>query len=436
MIFAERALLPDGWAVNVRIDINASGTIDAVTAGAAAVGAYDVRGAIVPGMPNAHSHAFQRAMAGRAERRTHAHDDFWTWRETMYALANRLTPDDYYKIARTTYRTMLLAGYTSVAEFHYVHRDPAGHWYADRAAMARAAIAAARDAGIAICLLPALYAHGEVGGSPLDECRKRFATSVDDVLAIATTLRSDYASDPDVAIGICAHSLRAVTPAELHELVSCSPSDVPVHIHIAEQIREVEAVEAQLGARPVAWLLAHADVGERWCLVHATHLDQSERKALAHSGATVALCPTTEANLGDGIFPLGPYLDDAGAIGIGSDSNVSIGVSEELRLLEYGQRLAWRRRHVAARSVGTSCGEELYRAASFGGARAVGRKTGALAPGYRADLVVLAQTDSDSQVASDSTPDDTLDRYVFASDPARPSAAMVSGRWSVNVFVK
>ena len=423
VLFVDRALLPDGWATNVRIEIDARGTIERVVRDGSSKDAEIVRGALLPGMTNAHSHAFQRAMAGRAERRMRATDDFWTWRDTMYALANRLSPDDYYTIARAVYGEMLAAGYTAVAEFHYLHRDPHGHWYGDRAVMARAAISAARDAGIAICLLPALYSHGDIGGAPLHDRQKRFATSVDDVLDIAASLRADYAADPAVTIGVCAHSLRAVTPSELDALVTGSPRDVPIHLHIAEQRREVELVEAHLGARPAAWLLAHADVDGRWTLVHATHLDPNERRALARSGATVALCPTTEANLGDGLFPLRPYLEDGGAFAIGSDSNVSIDVVEELRWLEYGQRLASHARCVVAREVDTSSGDALYGAAARDGTRTTGRHAGAIAPGRCADLIVLSQ-DSD-----DSSRVDILDRYIFAALPPRPNAVMCSGRW-------
>ena len=419
-LFAEVALLPGGWAKDVRIETLPDGTIAGVIPGAHALGRDERRGVVLPGMPNLHSHAFQRALAGRAERRTNADDDFWAWRETMYALACELDPDALYTIALDAYRTMLAAGYTSVAEFHYIHRDPAGRFYAERAVMAQALVAAARDAGIAIALLPALYAHGDIGGAPLDERRKRFATSVDEVLDIARTLRTAYAHDPDVVVGVCAHSLRAVTPVELAALVAGSPRDVPIHIHVAEQLREVEAVERVLGARPVAWLLANADIDARWCLVHATHLDTSERRALARSGAIAGLCPTTEANLGDGLFPLAEHLDGGGAFGIGSDSNVSIDVVEELRWLEYGQRLTTLRRQVAARRIGVSCGEALYSGAVAGGALAVGRNTGKIAAGFRADLIALT-CDCDESFL--------LDRYVFESGFARPYEIMVSGRW-------
>ncbi len=418
-LFAEVALLPGGWAKDVRIEVARDGTIERVTARSLpAPGDKRVR-VVLPGMPNVHSHAFQRALAGRAERRTNEDDDFWSWRETMYELASQLDPDRLYAIALDAYRTMLAAGYTAVAEFHYIHRDPHGRFYADRAAMAEALVGAARAAGIAITLLPALYAHGDFGGAPAGEHRKRFATSVDDVLDIARTLRARHARDPDVVVGVCAHSLRAVTPVELGALVAGSPRDVPIHIHVAEQRREVEAAERVLGARPVAWLLANADIDARWCLVHATHLDTNERTALARSGAIAGLCPTTEANLGDGVFALAEHLGGGGAFGIGSDSNVSIDVVEELRWLEYGQRLSTMRRQVAARQIGESCGEALYRGAVTGGARALGRKTGILGAGYRADLIILK-----------CEPDETflLDRYIFRSGNVRPFDVMVSGR--------
>lgn len=422
-LFAPCALLPDGWARDVVVEMSHDGSIANVATSVIAppAGAERVDGALVPGVPNLHSHAFQRAMAGRAERRAHARDNFWTWRDAMYRLAADLDPDRLYAIARSAYVAMLSAGYTSVAEFHYLHRDASGAWYRDRAAMSHALVTAARDAGIAICLLPVLYAHGDVGGVPLDAARKRFATDVDDVLTLAADLRRAYAHDGDVVVGACAHSLRAVTPEELTALVAASPRDVPMHLHVAEQRREVEAVRAWLGAPPVAWLLANNDVDARWCLVHATHLEEAERRALAHSGAVAGLCPTTEANLGDGFFPLGAYLDDGGSFGIGSDGNTSISVVEELRWLEYGQRLVEGRRLVAARADGGSCGESLYRFALAGGARAVGRNAGSIAAGARADFAVLPLDEGDDAEA-------VLDRYVFATDRARPSAVYVSGR--------
>ncbi len=427
-IVAPLAFLPGGWAPDVALEIAPDGTLLDVRPGAPAGDAERLDGPVLAGMPNLHSHAFQRAMAGSAERRAANDDDFWSWREAMYALAEQLDPDSLFALARDVYRTMLAAGYTAVAEFHYLHRDPAGNWYADKAAMSRALVAAAKDAGIAICLLPALYAHGDAGGAPLRARQRRFATGVDDVLDIARTLRAEHADDPDVVVGVCAHSLRAITPDELRALIDGSPRDVPVHIHAAEQLREVEAVRAALGARPVAWLLAEHDVDARWCLVHATHLDDGERDALARSGAVTGLCPTTEANLGDGVFSLAPYLAAGGALGIGSDSNVSLAPTEELRWLEYGQRLITRRRIVAAGAPGVSAGETLYARAARGGARACGLRTGELVAGARADLIVL--DDRVSPLAG-APPGELVDRYVFATDRPAVRHVMVRGRWRV-----
>ncbi|HEX3465808.1 MAG TPA: formimidoylglutamate deiminase [Candidatus Elarobacter sp.] len=427
-IFAREAFLPDGWAPDVALEIAPDGTITGVYPGAAPSGAEILDGPVVAGMPNLHSHAFQRMMAGSAERRGSGEDDFWTWRGAMYELAASLQPDALHGIALDVYRRMLRAGYTAVAEFHYLHRDPRGRWYADKAATSRALIAAAKEAGIAICLLPALYAHGDAGGAPLHERQRRFATTPDDVLEIAAMLRADHANDADVVIGTCAHSLRAVTRDELRALLDGAPRDVPVHLHAAEQAREVDAVRAAYGARPVAWLLANCEVDTRWCLVHATQLEDAERDALARSGAVAGLCPTTEANLGDGLFPLAPYLASDGALGIGSDGNLSISPAEELRWLEYGQRLAMRRRIVAATEPGASCGETLYARAARGGARACGFAAGALEPGRRADLLVL--DDRDLPLAG-APPGELLDRWLFAAERPAPRHVMVRGRWRV-----
>jgi formimidoylglutamate deiminase len=427
LLFAAEALLPGGWAPDVVVEVAPDGFIVGVRAGAPIPRGAERCGSLVPGIANLHSHAFQRAMAGSAERRLRADDDFWSWREAMYGLAATLDPDSLHAIAVEAYREMLVAGYTAVAEFHYLHRDPRGAWYADRAAMARALLDAAREAGIAICLLPAAYTQSDPQRTPLREEQRRFAASSDDVLAIGATLRRDAAGDDDVVIGACAHSLRAVTPAGLRELIAGSPADVPVHLHAAEQAREVEAVEDALGARPVAWLLAHHDVGPRWCLVHATHLDGAECDALAACGAVAGLCPTTEANLGDGIFPFAAYSGAHGTYGIGSDSNISIAPPEELRWLEYVQRLVAQRRLIAA-TPGASCGEVLYAEAARGGAQACGLRAGSIAPGLRADLVVL---DDRRPIMAHAPPGELLDRYVFAEAGARPRHVMVRGRWRI-----
>jgi formimidoylglutamate deiminase len=374
-------------------------------------------------MPNIHSHAFQYAMAGRAEGRgsdandgsdvTNAGsrsgptdnasggnevDDFWTWRHAMYELAGRLDPDSLYQIAREAYREMVRAGYASVVEFHYLHRDPVGAWYADRAAMAKALIEAARAENLAIALLPVLYSQASPSGAPLSARQRRFETSVDDILEISRELRSAYAGHRDVTVGICAHSLRAVAPADLRALIDGSPPGVPIHLHIAEQEREVEEIEAAFGARPITWLLENFAVDARWCLVHTTQATPNELIAIARSGAVVGLCPTTEANLGDGIFQFAEFAAAGGTFGIGSDSNVTISPADELRFIEYGQRLRLRRRLVAA-SQGRSCGERLYAGAAAGGGAVCGFPLGAIAVGKRAAFVAL---------------DSSLDRHVFA----------------------
>ncbi|MBC5801069.1 MAG: formimidoylglutamate deiminase [Candidatus Eremiobacteraeota bacterium] len=423
-MFARQALLPEGLAWDVLLELASDGTIERIVPKSSPRDAEQLSGAVLPGMANLHSHAFQRAMAGSAERRESSDDDFWSWRHAMYAIAETLDTDTLHDIARNAYRAMVLAGYTAVAEFHYIHRDPSGAWHAERAANALALVAAAREAGIAICLLPALYAHADVGGVALRPEQRRFAGTVDDVLEIAAAVRAAYAHDGDVTVGACAHSLRAATPEQLRALVDGAPPDVPIHLHIAEQTREVHAFAAVFKQRPVAWLLENYAVDGRWCLVHATQVDQRERNGLAASGAVVGLCPTTEANLGDGVFPFGPYLRDNGCFGIGSDSNVSISPVEELRWLEYGQRLITRRRIVAAANDGASCGEVLYSRAARGGAQACGRASGALAVGRRADLIVLHESDEDCTPA-------VLDRYIFATDRAAPRHVMVGGRWRV-----
>ena len=419
-IFASRALLPDGWAADVALTI-AGGSFAHIEPHSAREPDDVVTGSIVPGMPNVHSHAFQRAMAGHAERRGLENDDFWTWRSQMYELANTLDPETLYAAARPVYEQMLRSGYTAVAEFHYIHRDLRGAWYADRAAMSLALVRAARDAGIAICLLPALYAHGGADGRALSPHQRRFATAPDDILAIAQRVRSVYASDANVVVGVCAHSLRAVLPDELRALIAGSPLDVPIHLHIAEQEAEVDDVRAVHGATPVRWLLDAFDVNKRWCLIHGTHTGNDDLADVGCRGAVVGLCPTTEANLGDGLFRFNNYFE-RGGWGIGSDSNVTISPFAELCLLEYGQRLRQRRRIITA-APGESCGDTLWSGAARGGAQAVGRATGTLAAGQRADLLVLADGRTDGP--------DPLDRAIFADHAAVPRHVMAGGIWRV-----
>ena len=374
------------------------------------------------GLPNLHSHAFQRAMAGLAERQGHPEDSFWTWRELMYRFAGRVDPEAQYAIAAQLYAEMLEAGYTTVCEFHYLHHAPDGRPYADPAAMSRALVAAARDTGIRLCLLPVLYMSGGFDGRPLSERQRRFGHTPDGFLALLETLRG--LEDEHLRVGLALHSLRAVPEAPMRELLAAiGDCPRPIHIHIAEQIGEVQDCLALRGARPVEWLLGHADVDARWTLVHATHLDPAEVQGIARSGATVALCPTTEANLGDGLFPLRDFLAAGGHWGIGSDSHVSVSVTEELRLLEYGQRLALRRRNIAVAPGQPSTGELLYSQALAGGLRACG-----FGPEAGTDRVRLR--DGAAALAG-ARREDLLDRVVFAHHGPLVDQVHVGGRLRV-----
>jgi formimidoylglutamate deiminase len=425
---APLALLPEGFARDVRLDVDARGRLVAVEPGAAAgPGVTPLAGPVLPGVPDLHCHAFQRAMAGLAERAGPSPDTFWTWRETMYALVARLAPHHLRAVAAQCYVELLAGGYTSVCEFHYVHRDPGGHAYAAPEEMALQLVEAARCAGIGLTLLPVLYQAGAFGGGALHPAQRRFAGTPDEILRIADRLRATHAGD-DLRVGVAPHSLRAVPPEALRALVAgidALDPGAPVHIHVAEQVREVEECLAWSGRRPVAWLLEHAALSPRWCLVHATHVTPEETAGLARSGAVAGLCPTTEANLGDGLFPLADHLAAGGRLGIGSDSNVSTSVVEELRWLEYGQRLLHRRRNVAAAGPGASVGLTLYGAAVAGGAQAAGRPVGGLRPGQRADFVVL---DAEAPALLGRPPERLLDALVFAGGQGAVRDVMVGGR--------
>ncbi|MGH8211664.1 MAG: formimidoylglutamate deiminase, partial [Rhodanobacteraceae bacterium] len=383
-LHAENLWTPRGWRSGVRVRTEA-GRVAAIEQ--EAPDDARMRGRFVlPGMANLHSHAFQRAMAGLAERRGSSDDNFWSWRETMYSFASRIGPDDLRAIAAQLYVEMLEAGYTQVCEFHYLHNAPDGKPYADPATMSLALIEAAREAGIGLTLLPVLYMAGGFDGRILSERQCRFGMDVDSYLRLLEKLRA--LESPMLRIGIALHSLRAVPESSMREVSASSLArEGVIHIHIAEQTGEVEECLALRGARPVRWLFDHADVDARWCLVHATHLDKGEIASIAKSGAVAGLCPTTEANLGDGLFPLRPYLDAGGALGIGSDSHISVSPVEELRWLEYGQRLTTRSRNVAAFGPEASVGETLWGAASQGGAQASGIEP--FGPAARADLLVL-----------------------------------------------
>ncbi|HKF73052.1 MAG TPA: formimidoylglutamate deiminase [Stellaceae bacterium] len=432
-LFARSALLPTGWAENVRLILDTAGNIAAVEPGAAPGDAERVAGPVLPGMPNLHSHAFQRAMAGLTERAsaTATGDDFWSWRDAMYRFLGVLAPEDVRAIAAQLYLDMLKAGYTGVAEFHYLHHGRDGRPYAERGAMSEAVIAAAEETGIAITLLPTLFQTSGFGGAAPTERQRRFINSVGDLLAIVEDTRRRHAANPEIRVGLAHHSLRAVPPEPLAAATAALralDATAPIHIHVAEQTREVAQCLAWSGARPVQWLLDHAPVDATWCLVHATHMDETETRRLAATGAIAGLCPTTEANLGDGFFPLLPYLEASGRWGIGSDSHVSLSPIEELRWLEYGQRLRERRRALAPSGKPASTGLALWQAAVAGGAKALGRRTGALAPGYRADLLVL---DAEAPSLYRREGDALIDSVIFASESSVVHDVMAGGRWVI-----
>lgn len=422
-LWFEKAMLPGGWADRVRFEI-AHGRILACEIGVDPQ-AGDVRGGIaVPGMPNVHSHAFQRGMAGLAEVRGPTDDDFWTWRQLMYRFLDRLGPDDVLAIAAFAYVEMLEAGYTRVGEFHYLHHDPDGRPYADPAELAGCIAVAAQATGIGLTLLPVFYAHGDFGGAAPVDGQRRFISDLDGFAGLLAACRRHVAALPDAIVGVAPHSLRAVTPDELHQLVALA-GDGPIHIHAAEQQAEVDRCIAWSGARPVAWLLDNAPVDRRWCLIHATHVDVSETAALAASGAVAGLCPTTEANLGDGIFPAVDFRAAGGAFGIGSDSNVVLDPARELELLEYGQRLSRRARNLLADAQPGSTGGTLFRAALAGGSQSLGIQVPGLAVGASADIVTL---DPDHPALVGRAGEAILDSWVFA-----PRAGIVRDVWRAGV---
>lgn len=415
-----------GWRTDMRWAVDAHGK----TAVSAESDVQSVGHWVLPGMPNLHSHAFQRAMAGLAERRSKADDSFWSWRETMYAFAAAINPDQLKAIAAQLYVEMLKAGYTHVCEFHYLHHQPDGTPYAQPEAMSLALIEAAREVGIGLTLLPVLYMSGGFDGRALTARQRRFGHTVQSYLQLLQALRAH--EDEQIRVGIALHSLRAVPEQALAEVLASPLAQAcPIHIHIAEQIGEVQDCLAIRGARPVEWLFDHAQVDAHWCLVHATHLTEAETTQLARSGAVAGLCPTTEANLGDGLFPLARFLDGGGALGIGSDSHISISPVEELRWLEYGQRLLSRHRNIAARQQGDSVGETLWRAALAGGLRASGLPAAELGDGARADLIAL--DDSSPLLAARDTRS-MVDSFVFAGNTPLVRDVMVAGRWQVRDF--
>lgn len=421
VIDASIARMPGRWARDVRVTVDAGGGIARIEEGVPDLGP-DAVPCLLPGMTNLHSHAFQRALAGLTEVASGGDDDFWSWREWMYRFMARLTPDDVEAIAAQLYVENLQHGYTSLVEFHYLHNDASGAPYAERAEMALRVAAAAKQSGIALTLAPVLYTYGGFGRRPLDTHQRRFATDVDAVLAIVDALA---AHDGALTLGLAPHSLRAAEIAQIRALVSASPATAPLHIHAAEQTREVQECEAATGRRPVRLLLDALGLDARWCVVHATHLADDEVRDLAASGAVAGLCPSTEADLGDGVFRLLDFAAAGGRWGIGGDSHVCRSPFEELKLAEYAQRLTQRRRNLAAHAPGAAIADRLWEAAARHGAQAAGRAAGALAVGRRADLIALTLDDA---AAAAYAPSQWLSQAVFGGSEGRISDAWVGGR--------
>ena len=404
-LFAESALLPTGWHSKVRIRVQ-DGRIAAVESGAAPQPGDERHAVLVPGLGNLHSHAFQRGMAGLTEIRGPGDDSFWSWRKIMYGFALAIAPDQLEAVAAQLYVEMLEAGYTRVGEFHYLHHDVDGRPYARLSELAERIAAASAETGMSLTLLPVFYAHAGFGGREPQPAQRRFITSPDLYARLVSDCRGITQALPGGKSGVAPHSLRAVTPEELTAILPLSEQG-PIHIHIAEQVQEVEDCVAWSGQRPVEWLLGHVPVNERWTLIHATHMTERETAGMAASGAVAGLCPVTEANLGDGVFPASSFLGAGGHFGVGSDSNVFVSLPEELRQLEYSQRLFHRSRNVIA-AAGQSTGERLFTEAVAGGAQSL-QGGGPIAVGNDADLVSLDLLACDHLPASAS-----LDQWIFA----------------------
>lgn len=408
MLWFETALLPGGWARHVRVETD-GGCIARIETDAPPMASDERHAVAIPGLANVHSHAFQRGMAGLAERRGPAADDFWTWREVMYRFLDRLMPEDVHAIAALAYVEMLERGFTRVGEFHYLHHDASGKPYADLAAMARAIVTAAKDSGIGLTLLPVFYAHGNFGAVTPVSGQRRFLSDIDSFARLFESCRAAISDLPDANIGVAPHSLRAVSPDELPEVAALAPAG-PVHIHAAEQVKEVNDCIAWSGARPVDWLLDHAGVNASWTLIHATHMTKQEASRLAETRAVAGICPITEANLGDGVFPAEDYLARNGRFALGTDSNVQIDAAAELRALEYAQRLTRLARNLWTSNPDTSTGAALFEGALAGGAQSLGIASG-MREGASADILTL---DPDDPTLCGRSGNTILDSWIFA----------------------
>ncbi len=436
-LFAERAWVAGGWVRDVLLTVDMDGRWSEIRTGAPAeqrMGALPLSGPVLPGLVNAHSHAFQRCIAGLTERRSNSgagrSDDFWSWRERMYSAANRITPEQMEAIASYLYRELLAGGYTQVCEFHYLHNDIDGKPYADEAEMSLALLRAAAKTGMGLTLLPTLYMRSGFAAHGLREDQRRFASTPERLLRRAERIERE-AAGTSTNVGLAFHSLRAVDPLALREVAAqAARKGWPVHIHIAEQLQEVKDCLAQSGQRPIEWLLTHAKPDARWNLVHATHATADELAGVAQCGAAIVICPSTEANLGDGVFDLPTYAARQGRWSVGSDSHVTRNWPQELQQLEYSQRLTLRRRNIAALALGSdSSAAAMFEAALAGGAPATGQALGGIAVGRRADFLVL---DGDAPSLLGLPPDHLLDALVFSGAAAAISQTWVAGRCVVS----
>ena len=416
------ALTSSGWQNDVAVSVDKSGTIESVAAGAKD-GAL-ISGVAIPAVANVHSHAHQRLMVGLAERAGPGADSFWTWREVMYGFALKLSPDDLEAVAAQAYVEMVKSGFSCVGEFQYLHHQPDGSAYDEPAEMSLRCISAAEQAGIAITVLPTLYNYSGFGGQASNASQRRFVNDADKFLEIYGTLKAVCGANPMRRLGISPHSLRAVTPELLKTVLNGIEDDARVHIHAAEQTREVDDCLAWSGKRPVEFLLDQFDVSNRWCAIHATHMTAGETLGLAKSGAIAGLCPTTEANLGDGIFPADQFIKQGGVIAIGSDSQITISPAEDLRMLEYSQRLRDRTRNALTSGAGASTGRSLFDAVLKGGASCLDNPVGVIAVGKRCDIAVL---DDGHSAMIGREGDAALDTWIFSAGNAAVKDVIVGG---------
>ncbi len=428
-LYAAQILLADGWAKQKTLTID-NGQITAIDSGYIE-GAEIAQGPVIPGMVNCHSHAFQRAFAGFSEQGSDGQDSFWTWRKIMYQFLDKLSADDVHIIAKQLYIEMLKMGYTRVAEFHYLHHQINGDNYPQAATMAKAIFTAAAESGIGLTLLPVLYQYSGFGAKAATDGQKRFIHSTEKFNQLVSDCFILSKQFENSNVGIAPHSLRAVDKQGLQAAVAhvrALDKQAPIHIHIAEQQQEVHDCLAHYGQRPVAWLLANIELDQHWCLIHATHINEQERQGIIASQAIAGICPTTEANLGDGIFPTTEFLNEGGTFAIGSDSHISVNPVEELRWLEYAQRLIRQQRAVLATEEQASVGLNLWQKAAQGGAQSTAANVGELVVGKQADLLVLAQAKTALFAQNEQH---LIDSLIFASQSNHVQDVMVNGQWLI-----